>query len=276
MTLQPETIKKNIAIYEFLKSREVDAWNTCITREPKCRRMGGKRRGESEQEKGREKSPKGSQLGRWQHLRVGGTSSSPKGFFTRWFISSTYFSKLEEAAENHLPGLWPAHNCQSIEATPPRRPQGTSVYLSSCLGMEEAKIPEGAWLQTDLQILGEEKNILSFNSVSLLAWFKAHTSARGKVALLFTVQSELPEPPPHWGPRCHSFPHQERSGARTLSGRTNLGRASVRPASRSRPPLHTLNLRPLPPTSLSLFAHDSSWLLRARMEAQAIVLSFPS
>lgn len=168
---------------------------------------------------------------------------------------------LEEAAKNHLPGLWPAHNCQSIEATPPRRPQGTSVYLSSCLSMEEAKIPEGAWLQTDLQILGEEKNILSFNLVSLLAWFKAHTSARGKDALLFTVQSKLPEPP-HWGPQCHSFPHQEHSGTRTLSGRTNLGRASVCSASRSWPPLHTSSRLKPPPSPphfpfLLMTPHDS-------------------
>lgn len=123
------------------------------------------------------------------------SATAPRGLFTRWFISSNYsfdWRKLPKPP----PSLWPAHNCQSIEATPPR-PQGTGVYLSSCLSTGEAKTPEDACLQTDPQISGEEKNVLCFHLVSLLARFKAHTSARGTNLLLFTVQGKLP-----WPTRC--------------------------------------------------------------------------
>lgn len=40
--------------------------------------------------------------------------------------------------------------------------------------MGEVKTPEGICMLTYPQVPGEEKNILNFNLVSLLAWLKAH------------------------------------------------------------------------------------------------------
>lgn len=131
-------------------------------------------------------SDRGSTSG-WVGLQA--VSCGPKGIFTGWFISSKYSSGCRKLPKPP-PSLWPTHNCESIEATPPRRPQVTSVYLSSCLSMGEAKIPEGTCLPTYPQVPGEEKNVLDFNLDSLIACLKVHTSASRKNPLLLTV-------PPH-------------------------------------------------------------------------------
>lgn len=144
----------------------------------RCRRMAGKNRKVSRRS---ELSSKGSPWmvaapQGWWNIKQ--SITDPKGFFTRWFSSSKYSSGWRRLPKPPH-SLWPAHNCQSREATPPRRPQGTSVYLSSCLSIDEAKILEDACLQTYPQIPAEEKNVLGFHLVPLLAWFKAYASARG-------------------------------------------------------------------------------------------------
>lgn len=45
MLLQPEIIMKNSAVYEFLKSRDVYVWNTCVTCEPEMLEDGREEKG---------------------------------------------------------------------------------------------------------------------------------------------------------------------------------------------------------------------------------------